>query len=87
MSGTTSAAGTGDVSGLSFEAALGELEKIVDELERGQVPLEKSIEIYERGQALRAQCEALLKRAEMRVEKIRLAGDGTPAGVEPLDAE
>ncbi len=87
MSGNAPAPAAGDVSGLSFEAALGELERIVDELERGQVPLEKSIEIYERGQALRQQCETLLKRAEMRVEKIQLAGNGTPVGSEPLDAE
>lgn len=76
-----------DVAAMSFETALGELERIVDELERGQVPLEKSIEIYERGQALRRQCETLLKRAEMRVEKIQLAGSGAPVGSEPLDAE
>lgn len=74
-----------DVAGLTFEAALGELERIVDELERGQVPLEQSIAIYEKGQALRKHCEGLLRRAEMRVEKIQLAADGTPTGVEPLD--
>lgn len=73
------------IAAMSFEAALAELEQIVDELERGQVPLERSIEIYERGQALRAQCDALLKRAEARIEKLRLGGDGQPAGVEPLD--
>jgi len=84
---TEPAAANADVAAMSFETALAELEKIVDELERGQVPLETSIEIYGRGQALRAQCESLLKRAEMRVEKIRLAGDGAPVGTEPLDAE
>lgn len=74
------------IAAMSFETALAELEAIVDELERGQVPLERSIEIYERGQALRAQCDQLLKRAEARIEKLRLGPDGQPAGVEPLDA-
>lgn len=74
-----------DIAGLSFEAALAALEKIVDDLERGDVPLEQSIAIYERGEALRAHCDRLLKAAESRIEKIRLSRDGKPAGVEPLD--
>ncbi|BBE72170.1 exodeoxyribonuclease VII small subunit [Oharaeibacter diazotrophicus] len=73
------------VSALSFEQALKELEGIVARLEQGSVPLEESIAIYERGDALRAHCDALLKTAEARVEKIRLAADGRPAGTEPLD--
>jgi exodeoxyribonuclease VII small subunit len=76
-----------DVSTLSFEAALQQLEQIVDQLERGQVPLEESISIYEKGQLLRRHCEALLKRAEMRVEKIQLSADGEPVGTEPLDGD
>jgi len=74
-----------DVSALSFEQALKELEGIVTRLEQGSVPLEESIAIYERGDALRAHCDGLLKTAEARVEKIRLAADGRPAGTEPLD--
>lgn len=76
-----------DVSNLSFEQALGELEKIVDQLEGGEVELEKSIEIYERGEKLKAHCDALLKKAEARIEKITLKNDGTPAGTEPLDVD
>ena len=73
------------VESLPFEAALKELEKIVDRLEKGEVPLAKSIAIYERGEALKKHCENLLKEAEARVQKIRLGADGQPKGVEPLD--
>jgi exodeoxyribonuclease VII small subunit len=75
------------VEELSFEAAMGELETIVDKLEKGNVPLEQSIAFYERGEALKERCSTLLKNAEMRVEKVRLKADGTPAGTEPLDGE
>ena len=74
-----------DVSGLSFEQALKELEGIVARLEQGSVPLEESISIYERGDALRAHCDKLLKAAEAKVEKIRLTANGSPEGTEPLD--
>lgn len=76
-----------DIKTMSFEKALAALEKIVDDLERGDVPLDESIRIYERGEALKAHCEALLKSAEDKVEKIRLSRDGKPAGTEPLDGE
>jgi exodeoxyribonuclease VII small subunit len=76
-----------DVAELSFEEALGELEAIVEKLERGDVPLEQSIESYERGEALKKRCETLLRSAEMRVEKVRLRADRTPDGLEPLDEE
>lgn len=76
-----------DISAMSFEQALDLLEKIVDNLERGDVPLEESIRIYERGEALKAHCDRLLKAAEDKVEKIRLGRDGKPAGTEPLDSE
>lgn len=76
-----------DIGALSFEQALEALERIVDDLERGDVPLDQSIKIYERGEALKAHCEKLLKAAEDKVEKIRLARDGKPAGLEPLDPE
>ena len=75
------------VEGMTFEAALKELEQIVSRLERGEVPLAESIAIYERGDALRKHCDALLKQAEARVEKIRVGADGKPAGAEPLDNE
>jgi exodeoxyribonuclease VII small subunit len=76
-----------EVKALSFERALKELEAIVNRLERGDVELEESITIYERGEALRDHCDRLLKQAEAKVEKIALGGDGTPRGTEPLDRE
>jgi len=66
-----------DISSLSFEAALKELEGIVDKLERGDVELEQSIAIYERGAALKAHCEAKLKSAELKVEQIVQSADGS----------
>lgn len=74
-----------DVAALSFEAALKELEDIVGRLEKGQVDLEDSIRIYERGTALKAHCESKLKDAEARVQKLIIGGGG-PVGAEPLDA-
>jgi exodeoxyribonuclease VII small subunit len=75
-----------DVKDMSFEKALGELEQIVQKLESGQAPLQESIAIYERGQALKDHCESLLRAAEARIEKITLNREGKPAGTEPLDA-
>ena len=75
-----------DVKTMSFEAALGELERIVGTLESGKAPLAESIEIYARGEALKSHCEALLKAAEARIEKITLR-NGQPTGTEPLDAQ
>jgi exodeoxyribonuclease VII small subunit len=76
-----------DIRAMSFEQALAALERIVDDLEKGDVPLDQSIRIYERGEALKAHCDRLLKSAEDKVEKIRLARDGKPVGVEPLDGD
>jgi exodeoxyribonuclease VII small subunit len=76
-----------DIKAMSFEQALEALERIVDDLERGDVPLDQSIRIYERGEALKVHCDRLLKAAEDKVEKIRLSRDGKPVGAEPLDAE
>jgi exodeoxyribonuclease VII small subunit len=76
-----------DVTAMPFEAALAELERIVTDLERGEVPLEKSVEMYERGEKLKARCEALLRQAEERVEKIRIGPGGKAEGTEPLDVE
>lgn len=74
-----------DIKAMSFEQALAALEGIVEDLERGEVPLDQSIRIYERGEALKAHCARLLKAAEDKVEKIKLSRDGKPVGVEPLD--
>ncbi len=76
-----------DIAALPFEKALAELEAIVARLERGDVALDESITAYERGEALKAHCQALLSAAEARVEKIRLSAEGRPQGVEPLDVE
>jgi exodeoxyribonuclease VII small subunit len=81
MADTTNA----DVKALPFEKALAELETIVQKLERGDVPLEESVAIYERGEALKRRCEELLRQAEARVDKITLDASGKPAGTEPLD--
>ena len=74
-----------EITELSFEQALEELEGIVGQLERGDVALEASIEAYERGEMLKKHCQTLLRAAEDKVEKIRLDADGRPAGTEPLD--
>jgi exodeoxyribonuclease VII small subunit len=74
-----------DVKMLSFEKAIEELESIVKRLEEGKVPLEESVTIYERGEALKRRCEDLLRQAEARVEKITLDAAGKPTGTEPLD--
>jgi exodeoxyribonuclease VII small subunit len=76
-----------DIASLPFEAAMKELEDIVDRLEKGNVPLEESIVIYERGEALKKHCDDLLKRAEARIEKITFGADGKPKGTEPLDLD
>jgi exodeoxyribonuclease VII small subunit len=76
-----------DVETLSFERAIDELETIVKRLEEGKVPLEESVAIYERGEALKRRCEDLLRQAEARVEKITLDASGKPKGTAPLDVK
>lgn len=71
---------------MSFETAMAELEQVVTQLERGDVGLDESISLYERGAALKAHCEAKLKSAEEKVAAITLNVDGQPTGVAPLDA-
>ena len=73
-----------DIKDMSFERALKELESIVGRLERGDVELEESINIYERGEALKDHCDGLLKAAEKRVEKLTFNQGGEPAGTEPF---
>ena len=72
------------ISDLSFEEAMAALEQVVGRLERGEVPLEESIALYERGAALRAHCEAKLKDAEAKVELIR-AQEGRATGTTPAE--
>jgi exodeoxyribonuclease VII small subunit len=71
-----------DIDSLSFEAALAELERIVAELESGKAELERSIQVYERGARLKAHCEAKLKAAQLRVEKIVVGAGGAAPGLE-----
>ncbi|MFY0614600.1 MAG: exodeoxyribonuclease VII small subunit [Hyphomicrobiaceae bacterium] len=74
-----------DIKDMSYERALKELEAIVARLERGDVELEESITIYERGEALRDHCDRRLKQAEAKVEKLTIGQDGEPTGSQPLD--
>jgi exodeoxyribonuclease VII small subunit len=76
-----------DIAQMPFEAALAELEQIVDRLEKGAVALDESVKLYERGEALKKHCDELLKNAEMRIEKITLSTNGAPRGVAPLDGD
>ena len=73
-----------DIKKLSFEEALTELEEIVGRLERGDIDLEDSISIYERGEALKSHCESKLEKAKMKVDKIITQPDGDFSS-EPLD--
>ena len=76
-----------DIKEMSFERSLKELENIVGRLERGDVELEESIVIYERGEALKDHCDRLLKQAEAKVEKLTLNQAGEPVGKEPFRAQ
>ena len=76
-----------DINALPFERAIEELELIIKRLEEGKVPLAESVEIYERGEALKQRCEELLKAAEMRVEKITTDAGGKARGTAPLDVK
>ena len=77
-------AGEDEIAALSFEQALSELERIVAELEAGKTDLEQSIDAYARGSRLKAHCEAKLKEAQLRVERIVIGPSG-PSGVEPAE--
>jgi exodeoxyribonuclease VII small subunit len=70
---------------LSFEDALARLEEIVRVLEKGEAPLDQSIELYQEGDRLKRHCEARLKSAQARIERIALGPDGQPAGTAPFD--
>lgn len=72
---------------MSFEDALKALEDVVRRLETGEVPLEESIDLYERGELLRKRCQARLDAAQARIEKIVQGPDGRVAGTEPFDAD
>ena len=73
------------ISEMTFEQAMSELERIVTQLERGDVPLEDSITLYERGAELKKRCEAKLKEAEQKVAAITLDEDGSVTGTKLLE--
>ena len=75
------------VEEMSFEEAMAELETVVGALEGGNVPLEDSIKLYERGAALKARCDVKLKEAEEKVAAIALDRDGAPTGTTPVEGQ
>ncbi len=75
------------VSEMSFEQAMKELEQVVGRLERGDVALDESITLYERGAELKKRCEAKLKEAEEKVAAITLDSDGQPTGTRPVSGD
>lgn len=74
------------VDEMSFEEALKELETVVTRLEQGDVPLEDSIKLYERGAELKRHCEARLAQAQARIDQITQVENGIPTGTAPFDA-
>jgi exodeoxyribonuclease VII small subunit len=74
-----------DIAALSFEDALRALEDVVRRLESGDVPLDDSITLYERGEQLRRHCQARLDAASARIERIVATADGVATGTRPLD--
>lgn len=81
------AEGAPDISQMTFEEALRTLEDVVRKLESGEVPLDASIDLYERGEALRKHCQARLDAAQARIDKIVTGPDGKPTGAVPFDAD
>ena len=75
-----------DIAALSFEDALRALEDIVRKLESGEVPLDATMDLYERGEKLRKHCQARLDAAQLRIEKIVAGADGQATGTTPFDA-
>ena len=76
-----------EIASMSFEDALRSLEDVVRRLESGEVPLDQSIELYERGEALRAHCQARLDAAQARIEKIVAGPDGRASQSVPFDSD
>lgn len=73
------------VDEMTFEEAMAELEQVLGQLERGDVALDASITLYERGAELKKRCETKLKEAEEKVAAITMDADGNPTGTKPLD--
>ena len=85
--GKATAPGGNDISAMSFEQALAALEDVVRQLERGDVPLDQSIALYEHGEKLRAACQGRLDAAQARIERIVTGAGGMATGTQPFDAE
>jgi len=83
--GNSAADTAADIGNMSFEQALAALEQVVRQLESGDVPLDESIALYERGEKLRAACQKRLDAAQARIEKIVTDAGGQPTGTAPLD--
>jgi len=75
-----------DIAAMTFEEALRALEEVVRRLESGDVPLEESIGLYERGETLRRHCQARLDAAQARIDKIVAGPDGKASATVPFDA-
>ncbi len=76
-----------NLADMSFENALRALEEVVRQLESGEVPLDESISLYEKGEKLRQHCQARLDSAQARIEKIVAGPDGQAASTQPFDAQ
>ena len=87
VKGAMAISDTTEISQLTFEQALGALEEIVQQLESGNVPLDQSIALYERGEALRKHCQKRLDDAQARIERIVTDGAGAATGTAPFDAD
>lgn len=85
--GKATAPGGTEISAMSFEQALAALEDVVRQLERGDVPLDQSIALYEHGERLRAACQGRLDAAQARIERIVTGAGGMATGTQPFDAE
>ncbi len=83
----TTRAPADDIAAMSFEAALAALEDVVGRLESGDVPLEASIDLYARGEALRKHCQTRLDSAQARIETIVQKSDGSPPETRPFDSD
>ncbi|APX13039.1 MAG: exodeoxyribonuclease VII small subunit [Pseudomonadota bacterium] len=73
------------VDEMSFEEAMAELEQVLGQLERGDVALDDSIKLYERGALLKKRCETKLREAEEKVAAITTDADGNPTGLKPVE--
>lgn len=83
--GNGSAPNEAEIAEMSFEQALASLEQVVRKLESGEVPLDDSITLYERGELLRAACQKRLDAAQARIEKIVTGAGGEATGTAPFD--